>query len=348
MRTTSTRAAFALILSAASAAALAGPASAQSPSAVPVASAGPAESPVPAASGVPAVAGPVFPGNVAQAIPPLVNGAAVKVQGPVTADAQAKDAGLSPTLLAILKAVHATQVDFAMGSNDQLMILGIRVPDVDSVALDTALETTLAGDSTTSGLRVDVVAGRAVHAFETLGGTQYAWVNGDKLYWVFGPDGAAQQAVAAMPGSSVPLVPGGAPAPATTVDLTIDSGPDAGTYHAELASGGCSANALGHDQYGLQYSVTEPGTVFRSLQVIVDHGKAATKKKGSPDLYLDATINDTHYRVDAANGEGRGTAHVTLPKSGPIKATYDLKATTTDKVTVEATVSCASLIDMGN
>ena len=122
-------------------------------------------------------------------------------------------------------------------------------------------------------------------------------MNGDILFWVYGPDGVGESAVGAMPGSSVPLVPGGAASAMTTVDLTIGAGPDAGTYHGVAETGGCSKDALGSDQYGLQYSTTDPAIAFSSLQVIIDKGKAATGKKGSNDFSASATVNGTVYAL---------------------------------------------------
>jgi len=317
-----------------------GAASAQSPS--------PSAPPsvAPSATPAPAIVGPVFPGTLAQAIPPLVNGVAVTVNGPMTVDATKGDLPLSPDIVHVLKAVDATDIEVAIGSNDQLLISALRVPGADSAAMDAALLEALMANTSYSGVRVEPIAGRAVHAFDSVSGTQYAWVNGDVLFWVFGSDGTGEQAVGAMPGSSVPLVPGGAASGATTVDLTIGAGPDAGTYHAVAETGGCSKDALGKDQYGLQYSVTDPAVPFSSLQVIIK-GKAATGAKGSKDVYAIATVNGNDYPLDPASGEGKATAWVTIPASGDVKATYLIKGRTKDKTTVEATVSCALITDFG-
>ena len=48
-----------------------------------------------------------------------------------------------------------------------------------------------------------------------------------------------------------------------------------------------------------------------------------------------------------ADGDGNGTARVTVPPSGDIKVIYHLKGRTKDKTPIEATVSCATLIDFG-
>jgi hypothetical protein len=243
--------------------------------------------------------------------------------------------------------VNATDVEGAFGSSDALIILVVRVPGVDSVAMDAALVQALTANASYSGVRVEPIAGRAVHAYDSVAGTQYAWVNGELLIFILGPDGAAQQAVAAMPGSSVPLVPGGAAPAVTTVELTIGSGPDAGTYQGVADTGGCSTDALGDDQYGLQYSTTDPAVAFSSLQVIINKGKAATGKKGSSDLLVTATVNGTTYQLDPASKDGKGTARVTLEASGPFKATYRIKGTTKDKTPIEAVVACASILDFG-
>ena len=129
--------------------------------------------------------------------------------------------------------------------------------------MDAALLEALLANTSYSGVRVESIAGRAVHAVDSLYGTQYGWINGDILFWVIGSDDVGARAVGAMPGSSVPLVPGGEAAGVTTVDLTIGSGPDAGTYHAVAETGGCSKDALGKDQFGLQYSTTDPAVPFQ-------------------------------------------------------------------------------------
>ena len=247
----------------------------------PAPSAGAAPSVAPSASSVPAIVGPVFPGTLAQAIPPLVNGVAVTVSGPVTMDATAKDLHVGPDIAYVLKTMAATSIEAALGNNDQILITAIRVPGADSAAMDAALLAALVANTGYSRVRVQPIAGRAVHAFDSLSGTQYAWVNGDILFWVLGPDGVGERAVGAMPGSSVPLVPGGAPAVVTSVDLTIGSGPDAGAYHAVAETGGCSKDALGKDQYGLQYSSTDPAIPFSSLQVVIKNGTSATGAKES-------------------------------------------------------------------
>ena len=306
----------------------------------------PAASVVPSTAASPAaISGPVFPGTLIQAIPPLVNGVAVTVSGPVEVDPS--DPSLGADIGGVLEAVGATQVEGAFGSNDALIIVGFRVPGVDSAAMDAALVTTIAANASYSGVRVEPIAGRAVHAFDGLAGTQYAWVNGELLFWILGPDGAAQQAVAAMPGSSVPLVPGGAAPSTTTVELTIGSGPDAGTYQGLADTGGCTTDALGDDQYGLQYSTTDPAVVFSSLQVVIEEGKAATGKKGSSDILVTATVNGTTYRLDPDAKDGKGTARVTVETAGPFKATYRIKGTTKDKTPIEAVVSCATVLDFG-
>lgn len=319
-----------------------GAVSAQSPS--------PEASPsgAPAASSAPAIVGPVFPGTLLQAIPPLVNGVAVTIGGPMTMDATADDLQLSPDIIHVLEAVAATDIEVAIGTNDQLMISALRVPGADGATMDAALLDALSANTSYSGVRVESIAGRAVHAFDSLYGTQYAWVNGDILFWVlgFGQD-AGERAVAAMPGSSVPLVPGGAAVGGTTVDLTIGSGPDAGTYQAVAETGGCSKDPLGEDQFGLQYSTTDPAVAFSSLQVIIDDGTAATGGKGSKDFSATATVNGTDYRLDPADRDGKGTAWVTIPGPDGAKAEYRIKGRTKDKVAVEATVSCALLTDFG-
>jgi hypothetical protein len=268
----------------------------------------------------------------------------------MTADATAEDLHLGPDIVHVLEAVAAKDIEVALGTNDQLMISALRVPGADGAAMDAALLDALSANTSYSSVRVESIAGRAVHAFDSLYGTQYAWVNGDILFWVLGlGEDAGERAVGAMPGSSVPLVPGGATALAeTTVDLTIGSGPDAGSYHAVAETGGCSTDALGPDQFGLQYSTTDPVVVFSSLQVIIDDGHAAGGKKGSKDFSATATVNGTDYQIDPGNDQGRGTAWVTVPGSGGAKAEYLIKGRTKDKVAVEAVVSCALMTDFGS
>lgn len=295
-------------------------------------------------------ASPVFKGGLAAAIPRLVAGEPVKVVGPMKqSDAPGNNFNLGEVqqLLDTL-GVDVATIEIAMGTNNDLIITAIRIPGVDSATLDQTYMAVLAKNTGYGGFRVVSTAGRNVHAWDTFYGTQYAWVNGDILFSVLAlatPD-VALQAIGAMPGSSVALVPGGTGVDSkASIDLTIAGGPNAGAYHAEVTEGGCSRNALGQNQLGFQYSIFDGTVEFSSLQLIVSNAQAATTTGGTNDFMVIFTVLGTEYDLEPKSGSGSGTVQAELSADGPVKAIFRIKGATTDNVQLSATVQCALLVD---
>src|SRR5205085_985451 len=109
-------------------------------------------------SGAVAIAADVFPGTLIEAMPAFVSGAPVTVQGPQEMDASAaKDGGLNADLQAILAAVGATTISVVTATDDDVLIVAVEIPDIDSTVLDDALAATLEADTAVGAARVDVI-----------------------------------------------------------------------------------------------------------------------------------------------------------------------------------------------
>ena len=157
--------------------------------------------------------GPGLPGTLVQAIPPLVNGVAVTLTGPVTVDASTSACTLGAASPHVLTAVTATSIEFAMGpttsssSSPSAPGRGQRGDGQRrSSTPSSPTPRTLASASTPSPV-APCMPSTASPARSTRGSM------GTSCSGSSGTDGVGERAVGSMPGSSVPLVPGG-PLPA--------------------------------------------------------------------------------------------------------------------------------------
>jgi len=293
------------------------------------------------------VIGPVFTGGLAQAFPPVIGGEQVQVFGPLPAP-EVEDLDQSTQDLIELLGVdpQSVEVAFATDSGSSVIIFGIRFTGVDSTTIDNSYIAIQEAAPGTSNFRVVTVAGRNVHAFDSMIGTLYAWVNGDILFTVYGSEEGAQQAIAAMPLPTVALQVGGEVLVDALVDVAIDSGPDAGTYHGETSSGGCSRNALGDNQFGLQYSDDANADGLTSVQLVVEDAAAA--EAGGTNAFF-TTINigpmagGSSYEINEENESGSGT--VTISVIDNDRATVVIIGQTADGTGIQATVTCNVIFD---
>jgi hypothetical protein len=228
------------------------------------------------------------------------------------------------------------------------MITGIRFAGVDSAALDAAYLAVQEGAAGTSNFRVVPTAGRNVHAYDSLIGTLWWWVNGDILFSILGSEQAAQQAIAAMPLPTVALVAGGDQLPDAEVELAIASGPHAGNYTGSTTTGGCSRNALGNNQFGLAYSNEASADGFTSFQMIV-RDAAAAADSGTNDFTATVMFGPmyeaTSYQLNEADNEGSGT--VSINQGDNDHAVVTVSGETADGVQLDATITCNVVFDMG-
>lgn len=311
------------------------------------------------------VVGPVYTGDLVDAIPPVVGGQVVTVEGPIAADAE--DLGMHG-LLELIEALglEPGEVELAYGFTEMeesvgLVILAVRLPGFDSGIIDSTFDSTQRQVANIGNFRVVSVAGRNVRAFDlVIGGSvaasYYAWVNGDILFWIWSDEELGQQAVASMPLPTVSLEPTGDAEPVeggTTVgvEVTISGGEFAGSYSGSVSEGGCSRGATGENTFGLQYSTDEEGVDLSSVQLIVHDAAAAAG--GTDDFSLTVTIGPPFdgydYRINPAEGEGSGT--LTLEDRGGSarsgSATIRVEGETADGIAIELTVECHSIFDFG-
>jgi hypothetical protein len=181
-----------------------------------------APTPTTSATGGGGLVGPVFTGGLAQAFPPVIAGEQVQVFGPVPVPEMENidqatfdlisDLGFDPSNV---------EVAFATDSGASVLIFALRFPGVDSATLDAGYIAVQEAQPGTSNFRVVTIAGRNVHAFDSIIGTTYTWVNGDILFTVFGSEEGAAQAISAMPLPTVALQAGGEVLADALVDLTV-------------------------------------------------------------------------------------------------------------------------------
>ena len=136
-----------------------------------------------------------------------------------------------------------------------------------------------------------------------------------------------------------------------SVHLEVGSGPHAGTYDAQMTSGGCSYGLAGEKSWGNQYSIdSKDPKQFSSLQLIVPDAKAAAG--GTSTFQLTAAFGPlfgdgaTSYDVNTTRGAGKGSGKVTVEDHGTSgKVTFDAK--TADGVPLKGTIDCKSVMRAG-
>lgn len=295
------------------------------------------------------VVGPVFGGTLVQAFPRVVAGQAVKVEGPFPAKGMEN---LGEAALAVIEqlALDPADVEFAIGTDSAMsvMITGLRFPGANSADLDARYLAAQEAETGTSNFRVVSIAGRNVHAYDHIGGTSYWWVNGDLLLYVFGSPEDAMQAIAAMPVPTVALVPGGEQLAKAEVELAIATGAHAGRYSGATSSGGCTRDALGDNQFGLQYTNEAAADGFTSFQMIVRDAAAAADAE-TDDFMAAVTfgplLTGTTYQLDSAQDDGRG--RVSISQGDKDHAVVTVSGETADGVQLDATITCNVVFDMG-
>lgn len=316
---------------------------------VPPATAAPAPTSTPAGGPTVAPASPgqggvivqPYTGDLAGAIPPVIAGQQVQVGLLPAAGMENLDAAMLALIESLGLDLQSVEVVLATDSGSSLIIFALRFPGIDAATLDSTFLATQQATPGTGNFRVVTVAGRNVHAWTTNIGTTYAWVNGNILFWLYGTEQGAQQAIAALPLPTVPLVAGGEELPNAEVDLVITGGPDAGTYHGVTpGSGGCSRNVFSDNSFGLQYSDGQAADGFTSLQVIV-RDAADAAGDGTLDfvaiVQIGPMFDGTSYNVDPENDDGDGS--VQLQDSGQT-AVIVFDGFTADEVRLHATVTC--------
>lgn len=150
-------------------------------------------------------------------------------------------------------------------------------------------------------------------------------------------------------GETAVQVPQAAGKTATTIHLTVQGGPHAGTYDAESKDITCTYGFAGPGTWGNQYSVTgKTPNEFSSLQLIVDAKDAAdgtdqflmTVGFGElmKDGYSEHTINTGK---SASKKQGSGTIRIDDRKTGG-KVTF--KGKTEDGVGLEGSIDCHEMM----
>lgn len=298
--------------------------------------------------------GPVFGGSIEQAIPPVVGGEQVTVFGPISGEEveeQLEGGSLTAEQEELMELLGLTagDIEIAFGFSESVIITVMRLPGRSSEEIDSAFVEVFEAASGTGNFRVENVAGRNVHAYESLFPSNYAWVNGDILFIVAATEEGGPQAVAAMPPPTVPLTVAGGEGEfaRTEVELTLVGGDDAGDYEGETDEGGCSRNPFGDENgptFGLQYSTSEAGIVFSSFQLVIEDADAAAD--GTDQFFATITVNRNDYSLDPADGDGTG--EVQLDDSGGDDAVIELSGETADGVIIQATVTCNFILDFGS
>jgi hypothetical protein len=295
------------------------------------------------------VTGPVFTGSLDQAFPPVLGGEQVQVFGPVPVTEMENMDVTSLGLIGQLGLDPSTvEVAFATDSGDSVIIFAVRFTGVDATTLDSSYIAAQEAAPGTSNFRVVTIAGRNVHAFDSIIGTTYTWVNGDILFTVFGSETGAAQAIASMPLPTVALTAGGEVLADALIDLSIVGGPHAGGYHGETSSGGCSRNALVDNSFGLQFTDDANADGFTSLQLVVRDAAAAEAGETedfTADVNIGPMFGGTPYRLDPTGGDGTGT--VSIDAISTDSAIVTISGQTADGTGIEATVICNVVFNFG-
>ncbi|HWH23910.1 MAG TPA: hypothetical protein VNW68_03340 [Candidatus Limnocylindria bacterium] len=330
------------------------PATPASPAGTPVATppAGPAATPPPAGGPV----GQVYTGPLIDALPRVVAGKQLEarvVTGAELEESGMLEGGSAVGMLVEAFGLTASEIEFGIAASEDadVLITASRLPGVDSAALAAAFATAQADARNVENFRVTSIAGRNIWAWETLGIGQYAWINGDIVFFLMGEEQDVAQAIAVMPLPTVALTPtavdpNAPPTSRAEVDLVLTGGADAGSYSGVAEDGGCSRGATGENSFGLQYSSVEPGVEFSSLQLIVGDAAAAAAG-GTDDFSAMVTIGPlfegTNYEIDPSRG-GSGELRI---DDQDRTAVVHISGTTADGVGVEATIRCNSIFDFG-
>ena len=138
-----------------------------------------------------------------------------------------------------------------------------------------------------------------------------------------------------------------------SVHLEVSGGPHAGTYDAQMTSGGCSHGLAGEGAWGNQYSIdTSDPKAFSSLQLIVPDTKAAGA--GTSAFKMTASFGplfgtgSTSYDIDTrpdANTK-RGSGRVTVDDRGQSgRVTFDGK--TAEGIGLKGTIDCRTVMRAG-
>lgn len=140
-------------------------------------------------------------------------------------------------------------------------------------------------------------------------------------------------------------------APNSSIHLVVTGGPHAGSYDAQVTSGGCSYGLAGPTAWGNQYSIdAKDPKEFSSLQLVVPDAKAAAGGTQQFELtvgfgpIMRMTTYDIDTRADASKPQGRG--HLTVDdRGGSGKVTFS--GETAAGVKLEGTIDCRTVMRMG-
>lgn len=308
-----------------------------------------AAAPPPAGGSGPA--GTVYTGNLIDALPRVIGGADVEVHAVSAADLE--DIDESTLLLMDELGVERGDAEMAMAISEEagVMVFALRLPGVDSATIDSTFMGLQEQDTGTHNFRVASLAGRNVHAWDAVHGTTHAWVNGDILFWLYGDDAGAAQAIAAMPMPTVALQPSGDDGDRRAraeVTMTLADGPDAGTHGkavTEAGGGGCSRNPMDADTYGFVSYPEDAVANLRDVNLFIRDGAGATGG-GTDDFVLDvAMVSGSSHSLNPAAGRGSGSV---LVQDDGNQASFEISGTTEEGFGIELMVTCDLVLDFGS
>ena len=135
--------------------------------------------------------------------------------------------------------------------------------------------------------------------------------------------------------------------------LEVTGGPHAGSYDAQMTSGGCSYGLAEAGAWGNQYSIdaSDPKT-FSSLQLIVPDAKGAAS--GTSAFKMTASFGplfgagSTSYDIDtrpSANGK-EGSGRVTVEDRGA-SGRVSFEGKTADGIGLKGTIDCRTVMRAG-
>jgi hypothetical protein len=137
--------------------------------------------------------------------------------------------------------------------------------------------------------------------------------------------------------------------PETLISVQLTGGDDAGSYEVTQEDSSCLYGTSNGDDWRTLYGsdTAGEGTLSTVLLVIPNTTEAAS---GSTDFFFSAGLNEyggdayLEYILDPANGNGTGT--VTVQKDGS-QATLNITGQTSTGVTVNATITCNNVLEVG-
>ncbi len=140
----------------------------------------------------------------------------------------------------------------------------------------------------------------------------------------------------------------------TQIKVTLTGGANAGSYSANSAEATCSMGLTGEKSFGNQYSVGgKADNEFSSLQLMVDDYEAA--KSGTDKFYISVAfgkrLQGNTYEINGSDnsigGKKQGSGKLTVVENGGSKIAH-IEGKTTDGVSINADITCNSIITMVN